>query len=136
MRYIIFSLCLLAFSCNPERRISRIIKKHPELLVKDTLVIQDTTITKGTIVDSLFYFPGDTVIIRDSILTIKYFYNKETQKHFIEGKVKPDTIYKTIKVPYEKVVVKPLTWWQENKDLMVLIALVSLILFVLWKKNR
>jgi hypothetical protein len=123
MRYVIFIiLALIAFSCSPERRLARLVKKHPHLLVKDTLTIQDTTIVKGTKLDSNFYFQGDTVYILDSILTIKYFYNKETQKHFIEGQVKPDTIYKTIRVPYDKIIVKPLTWWQENKDWIILVA--------------
>jgi hypothetical protein len=137
MRYTIFILlALITLSCSPERRIARIVKKHPHLMVKDTLTIHDTIYTKGTILDSLFYFGGDTVIIRDSILTIKYFYNKETQKHFIEGKVKPDTIYKTIRVPYDRIVVKPLTWWQENKDIMILFLLIVLVLLVLWKTLR
>jgi hypothetical protein len=126
-------LCL--FGCSPERRMSRLVKKHPELLTKDTLRITDTLITKGTLIDSTFYFTGDTIYIHDSILTIKYFYNNETQKHYIEGKVKPDTIIKEIKIPYDRVVVKNLNWWQENKDWIILVLPILVVLGMFYRKK-
>ena len=40
MRYLL--IILLLASCSPVKRFNRLIEKHPELLVQDTLLIRDT----------------------------------------------------------------------------------------------
>lgn len=137
--WVIFGFMLASlFSCSPEKRISRITKKHPELLVKDTIRISDTTIVKGSSVDSLFSFSKDTVVVSDSNQIIKYFYNTVTHKHYIKGEVKDRVIVKEIPVPYEKVkvVLKDESWWELILKYMGLIALGILIILVIVEKIR
>lgn len=139
MKWFVFGLLMLyiliaMFSCSPERRMARIVKKHPELLVKDTLLLTDTTIIKGSSVDSLFTFSKDTIVISDSNQTIKYFYNTVTHQNYIKGEVKERTVVKEIRVPYEKIVVKELTWWQEHKDWIFMIALFIILMLILFRK--
>ncbi len=117
------------FGCSPSYRMARLIKKHPELAIKDTIKLTDTLITQGTTKDSNFTFSGDTVYIKDSILTIKYFYNKETHKHYIKGEVKSDTIIKEIKVPYDKFIIPKRNWWDTYKDYIIVILLVLIAIF-------
>jgi hypothetical protein len=114
MRYLFILWCIvmiLLCSCSPEKRIARIARKHPEVLVKDTLMVRDTIITQGSTLDSTFIFSGDTVYVRDGRQEIKYFYNTTTQHHYIKGEVKPDTIYFEKKVPFEKIVVSESRFW-------------------------
>lgn len=114
MRYLFLIWCLIMIllcSCSPERRIARIVKRHPELLVKDTLTLRDTLFRPGSVRDSSFIFTGDTVYIRDGKQEIKYFYNTTNQHHYIKGEVKPDTIFYEKKIPYEKIVVSESRFW-------------------------
>lgn len=47
---------LLFVSCSPQKRLSRLVKKHPELLVRDTIRIKDSA-----------YARIDTVMLKESV---------------------------------------------------------------------
>lgn len=95
MKYIlIFSF--LFISCSPSQRLARLIKKNPELVVKDTIFRQDTTIIKEIELDTVFIMSSktDTFIITKDKLQIKIIHHFDTLK--IESVVGADTIIKTI----------------------------------------
>lgn len=77
------------FSCTPERRLSRLIKKNPEL----QNVQIDTVVTSEVKKDTIFDWRTikDTVIVKESKLTIKYFHTDSTV--YLSGKCESDTIY-------------------------------------------
>jgi hypothetical protein len=133
MRLIL--LLLLFSSCSPEARLNRLVKNNPHLLVKDTIVVKDTIKIKGSVRDSTFIFSKDTIVISDSNQVIKYFYNTTTKNHYIKGEVRDRVVEREIKVPYDKVIVKPLTWWQENSHWMTLIFFILTAILVYFK-NR
>lgn len=136
MRILLFISIIFLISCSAEKRIARIIKKHPELLVKDTITIMDTTIVKGSTVDSLFVFNSDTIVISDSNQVIKYFYNTITKNHYIKGEVKEREVIKPIKVPYDKLVLKDLTFIQQYSEWIIILLLIGICILLLLKNKQ
>jgi hypothetical protein len=129
MKALLYISIIFLCSCSAEKRLARLIKNNPELLVKDTITIYDTTIVKGSMVDSLFVFSSDTIVLSDSNQIIKYYYNTLTKNHYIKGEVREREIVKEINVPYDKIVPKDLTFFQEyGYWFMILLGMVIIIL--------
>jgi len=140
MKKLISLLLLLVFvsSCDVEQRLARIVKRHPELIKRDTVRVIDTIVVKGVTKDSTFYYrTSDTVIIQKDKLEIKYFFNNSDSTVFIQGQCKGDTIYRD-KIIYVNnlEVEKVLTWKQRVKIWFVdnwwwILIVVSIIVFAI-----
>ena len=91
--------CLMACSCNPQKRLNRIISKHPYLAKDSTYIIHDTTVTKAFSFDTLYNFTHstDTVYLKQHNVTVKAYHYHDSI--YIGATVKADTIYKTITLP-------------------------------------
>jgi len=88
-----------------ERKIEKLTIKYPSILKKDTLHDTIEVYTPLVQYDTSFIDTNrDTIFINKDRLSIKYIRVGDTT--FIQGECKSDTIIKTIKVPYEKVVVR------------------------------
>lgn len=130
----ILLLTILAYSCTCERKLDKVLKKCPELLVNDTIKIRDTIAINGVQKDTVFnYLVKDTVIIREGGLTMKYFYNTHDSTIYLSGKC--DTIY----IPYTKDIPvnqvlnedsKGFNWW------MVAAIFCALLLIFLIVKGK
>lgn len=133
-------ICLLLNSCTAEQRLARIIRKHPELIARDTIFKKDTIITKEVRKDSIFYYnQRDTVIISKNNLEIKYIFNKDSTV-YITGKCKSDTIIREIPVIINDINVKNLTTFDRIKmlikDWAALSLMIFLLILILIKKNN
>jgi len=130
----ILLLTILAYSCTCERKLDKVLKKCPELLVNDTIKILDTIVVNGVQKDTIFnYLVKDTVIIREGGLTMKYFYNTHDSTIYLSGKC--DTIY----IPYTKDIPvnqiinedsKGFNWW-----MVCAIGLAILLIFLIVKSK-
>ena len=132
-------LFLLLIACTPQKRLNRLIDKHPELLQKDTLnlVLHDTIVIESISHDTttqIFYHDTTTVINNERII-LKYFHDSLTKEihHYVECKADTVTIIKEVAVPFEKVVVVELTWWQKWRDTIIIVGIIILLL-ILFKK--
>lgn len=119
-KIILILLSIFLIGCNPfiskelrrknkcNRKLERVTKKCPELLNKDTLVVNvDTTIvTKEVRVDTLVSTKHDTIEIAKDKFRVRIVNLIDTL--LVEGGCDADTIIvtKTIRVPYN--VVKPI----------------------------
>lgn len=112
MRKIAFLLTLITlFSCSPQRRLNRLVSKHPELVKVDTLVIRDTvTISVPSVKMDTFTTiqelkTVDTIYFDRDFVHVKVWEQNDT----VYVSAKTDTIYKTvyrdIKVPCKNIVV-------------------------------
>ena len=129
-------LILLFVSCSPQKRISRILKKHPELIsvidvdtiFHDTIIELDTFITQEY--RDSFIISSDTVIEtrRVVIERIKDKFNVIIKTDTFIGL---DTIFytNTIKVKGNIVEVKIIPNW-----IYFVIGLCLILLIALWKK--
>jgi len=141
IRILIFILlgCYALSSCSPQKRLNRLVAKHPELIQNDTISFVDTvTFTTEKVhldtLTSLHSITQDTLIINKENLTIKTFYNYQTDSIYISGQC--DTIF-AIKVvehqiPVEKYVMtesKP-QWTKLLWGIIIGLAFTILLFFI------
>lgn len=125
----------MLISCTPQRRLERLLKKHPELTNVDTVVIRDTiriTIPKVRIdtvvnIEELW----DTVYLEKDQLTVKVWRDRYN-KVYIQGQCDTVFIEKIIdrRVPvkiYEKTPIwKKVLYW----TLAIIIAFLAFYIIV------
>ena len=142
----ILKICLMAammgeMACSPQTRLSRMLMRHPELTLSDTLVFRDTVNIPAIVADTVVGLAtlNDTVFLRNDRLEIALQATPETL--YVKGKCKADTIYRTHRVAVEKVkVVKPnrlnaliatVPWLVTG-----LIAIALLFVVLVYRKNQ
>jgi hypothetical protein len=140
MKYLLPLLFFLS-ACSAEKRLQRLVEKHPELSRVDTITVVDT-----------IYIPGDTLwrqVLLRSTDTIRI--ENERQKVRVVriptgspcdtaaialdvlAEVKPDTVYHTVTVEVDRIVPCPPgttvhSWWRAAA---LFFLLLSIALFLL-----
>lgn len=128
-KYVFITLLLLIIvGCSPQKRLQRLVSKHPELVQTDTIKLTDTTYIPGTKIDTTFvHGKNDTIVFWKDNIKVQIINHFDTTQVVITKP--PDTIIKKINVPVQKIVIV-------NKDhsFWLIAALVSwcLLLLVLW----
>jgi len=136
MKYAISIITfLLVFGCSPQKKLQRLVKKHPELLQLDTIVIRDTIIIEDYVHDTttVIRYHDSTTVIDNSKVILKYFYDTITREIHHEVECLGKEIITEKVIPYEKIVIQELTWWQKYGSLVIIISF--LILFLLLIKR-
>ena len=122
MRLFSVYLIIVLVSCSAQRRITRIINKHPELSnTIDSVVIKEyETFDTQTFVNEI-----DSLVIENQSVTTKIFRYYDTLR--VEQDIKPDTIVKYVtKIqPYKKELKKSKQWLWALGLVLVLIILVA-----------
>jgi len=85
---IIFAMA----SCSPQKRMSRLVKKHPELIRTDTAYVWDSVLIEGTRIDTMYQSRLDTLVIERNNLTIKHYYDRANDRHYLSGECR-DTVH-------------------------------------------
>jgi len=129
----VFFLIILLISCTPQKRLNRLIEKHPTLVQLDTIIIRDTVIVESYAHDTttIFQFHDSTTVINNEKVILKYFYDTLTREIHHEYTCLGDTIIQEKIVQVEKVVYKELSWWEKYQTLVyILLGLfVALIIY-------
>ena len=135
------SLILLC-NCSPQKRLNRLIKKHPELTETsyDTIRLHDTIYVENydtTILNNIIKH-DTTIIVNNDRTFARYYYDTLRQEIFHEINCIGDTVFYYKEIPYkvEKVVFKELSWWQKYKDIIIIISLLILALVILKKAGK
>lgn len=135
-RHIIQVLTVaLLFNCSPQKRLNRLVKKHPSLVELDTIKIIDTVITPTIQHDTTTVFKvstHDTVINNEKVF-LKYFYDTLTREIHHEYICFGDTIIQEKIIPIEKIVYKEINWWEKYQSL-IYIFLIAFVLLVIYKR--
>lgn len=121
---------LLLASCSPQKRLHRLVSKHPELSRVDTIKIQDTVIVPSIKTDTVFSSSllKDTVTITKEKLKIKLTEINDTI--YLNAEVEPDTVILTKDVLVDRIVhVEPVKWW--IKYWWVWVLLIGIIILFL-----
>jgi hypothetical protein len=141
MKHLLIILTALTMiACSPKARFNRLIEKHPELLVADTILIRDTitlyipevhTDTVVTLKELI-----DTVTLTKDRVTVKAWYIPKEKKVYIQGKCDPVYVTKIIdrKIPikyYEKY-----PWWKKLANNMLAILIIFAIVYTSYKLYR
>lgn len=126
---------IILFSCSPQKRLNRLVKKHPSLVQLDTIKIIDTVITPTIQHDTTTVFKvstHDTVINNEKVF-LKYFYDTLTREIHHEYICFGDTIIQEKIIPIEKIVYKEINWWEKYQSL-IYIFLIGFVLLVIYKR--
>ena len=150
MRGLLIALILILSSCSLEQRVEKKLRRaerkiekltilYPRLLKRDT--INDTIqITIPQVeVDTFFQGKdGDTVTIYKDKLRIQYLRQGDTV--YLSGECESDTIYKTISLPVEQIVVRKQSFvdqiQKQGKRLIwffVILAVIGIAIRIAWK---
>ncbi|MFH2143028.1 MAG: hypothetical protein ABIJ97_11430 [Bacteroidota bacterium] len=126
-------MALLFSNCSPQKRLNRMIRKHPELVQKDTIRFTDTTIIPEVRIDTAFHYESlkDTVFITKEKLTVRIHQLRDTI--YIEAHQEQDTVVITREIPVERIIhSKTESWikkiWKDFKYKVVLSVLLLIIL--------
>jgi len=128
-------LILLLVSCSPQKRLNRLITKHPNLIQLDTLIVRDTIVVNSYNYDTIttFKYSDTTIIVNTEKVLAKYYYDTLRQEIWHQIECKEDTIFYEKLVPVEKVVYKELSFW-EKYSLLIYIALALFVLLIIYKR--
>jgi len=135
-------LILLLVACSPQKKLNRLINKHPELLTQDTLnlVIHDTIVVEKYNYDTItqLSYHDSTIVVNNEKVYLKYFYDTLTKEIYHEVTCYGDTVYfiKEVQVLVDKVIVEELTWWEKWRDTIIIISIIILLLFLFKKFSK
>lgn len=108
-------IALFALACSPEKKLARLVAKHPELVKTDTLTIRDTVYfdrVEQHVTD--VFIVGDTVRIDTGRLHVRVV-RLPGDSVFVSGVCDTDTVFTEIKVPCDTISptkeVKYIPWW-------------------------
>ena len=109
-KLLLVLIAALAVSCSPQKRFTRLIDKHPYLVlsITDTLILSDTIYTDSIQFDTTWIsLPIDTLILFDTLTesTVKIIRIHDTLT--VSVTVPGDTIYIEKEVPVEILVDPP-----------------------------
>ena len=150
MRGLLIGLILVLSSCSlehrmekkfrkAERKIEKLTIRYPELLKKDTLHDTIKITTQKVQVDTIFNSTdGDTVTLFKDRLRVQYVRQGDTV--YLSGECQADTIYQTISLPVEQIVVRKQTILEQLEKhskriiwFLVILAIIYIAIRVIWK---
>jgi hypothetical protein len=127
MKWLVkLTLVLLLTSCSAQWHLKKAVQKNPLILEKDTLVVTNTVVSPPVaITDTVIMKQHDTITLVKDKLRVKIVKVNDTIT--IDAICDSDTIVRTIKVPYDKIVyVEKESVWDKIKSLAIYIALAFL----------
>ena len=104
MKLLPYIIAISLLSCSPQKRLNRLVKKHPDLLSNDTIRVIDTLVIPTIQIDTTTIFiPHKTVeVINNEKVRLQYRYDTITKEIYHEVECKGDTLVREILVPVEK----------------------------------
>ena len=137
MRILI--ICIFLFSCSPQNRLNRKVKRAENyaykhgLVIKDTIKVVDTVIVDNYIHDTTatFYRHDSITVVNNEKVFLRYFYDTLRQEIYHEVECKGDTIIREVLVPVDKIKVIE----KDSRFNIILIVLLAALFFVILRKN-
>lgn len=138
-RALLITALLLA-SCSPERRLQRLMKKHPELqrleaiTVPDTVTIPSDTIRLTAWLTDTVTVEGERQVVQVMRVPVGSPCDTVPVRIRARGIVKPDTIYRTFTVEVPRVVpcppnTKVSRWWRTAAGILFALCLALFLLY-------
>ena len=114
-------IIILLISCTPQKRLNRLVRNHPYLSKIDTIKIVDTIVVPNYEYDTIetVTFHDTTIIVNNEKIEARYYYDTLRKEIWHEITCKNDTIIKDRLIPYEKVTVQELTFWEKYGSMVI-----------------
>lgn len=127
-KYLTVVVALIFLSCTPQKKLNRLLKKHPELISKDTLKVKDTVFIDHIHTDTILSWHNlyDTVTIEKERLRMKIV--RVNDSIYLSGECLSDTIYTEKIVMVDKINYTPPL---KNRNIWLIFAvIIGLILSI------
>ncbi len=127
MKRIILILAVILIGCSPQKRLNRLIERNPELLTIDTITDTVTVIVPEVKIDTFLTLTNllDTIYITRDRLKLTTILQNDTL--YIAAECETDTIEVIREIPVERVIVKPLTWWEKNQIWVIPLIVIAIL---------
>ena len=114
-------IIILLISCTPQKRLNRLVRNHPYLSKIDTIKIVDTIVVPNYEYDTIetVTYHDTTIIVNNDRIEARYYFDTLRQEIWHEITCKNDTIIKDRLIPYEKVTVQELTFWEKYGSMVI-----------------
>ena len=135
-KFIPYIIILILFSsCGCNYHLKQAEKKCGKTLLTEVITFHDTIYTDRVVKDTVFNFTNssDTVVLKQSNMQIKYYYNNHDSTVYIKGECKTDTIYKdrVVTVNTKTLEFSIRDWIRNNLIwLIVVIVLAALVAYI------
>lgn len=133
-RLLIVLSLFLCFACTPQQRLNRLLKKHPELVIQQTIVKIDTIVFPSYNFDTILKITTktDTFYIDKDRLKIQII--KKDSNIFINSFLPADTIFKTDTIHKTEIkLIKEDHFLQWLKWIFSSLSVIAVIIFLLRK---
>ena len=114
-------IIILLISCTPQKRLNRLVRNHPYLSKIDTIKIVDTIVVPNYEYDTIetVTYHDTTIIVNNEKIEARYYYDTLRKEIWHEITCKNDTIIKDRLIPFEKVTVQELTFWEKYGSMVI-----------------
>ena len=114
-------IIILLISCTPQKRLNRLVRNYPYLSKIDTIKIVDTIVVPNYEYDTIetVTYHDTTIIVNNEKIEARYYYDTLRKEIWHEITCKNDTIIKDRLIPYEKVTVQELTFWEKYGSMVI-----------------
>jgi hypothetical protein len=103
-RKIIFLLALVSVvACTPERRLARLVDRHPELRTTDTVTFRDMIAVAPVSIDTALTLARLATPVALSRGRLEMTLSRAHDTIYLAGKCKADTIVRTLRIPVERI---------------------------------
>ena len=138
MKYLL--IILLMASCTPQKRLAKLVKKHPELVRVDTITVVDTftVVTPRTRIDTFYSIKQliDTVVLQKENLKVVTYLKNDTVYLNAECDTLVVEKIRMVNVPTNTIELKKQYFWEDRwfKFLFIVIFVALLIRWLLSKQ--
>ncbi len=136
---ILWWTAALMVSCSPQKRMQKLLSRHPELLERDTILLSDTLITPQWQFDTVFLAERlrDTILIHKENLSIRIRQVHDTV--YLETLRAADTVVIQNRVPIERIVLKQPPdnawhWWIYKAKILLFVLFILAFMALLYLK--
>lgn len=137
-RFSILLMAIIFSSCGCNYHLKRAEKKCGYSTSTEVVTFHDTIYTERVVRDTLFSFTNssDTVVLKQSNMQIKYYYNSHDSTVYIKGECKTDTIYKDriVTVNTKTLEFSVSDWIRNNLIWIIILLIVSALIIYIFKK--
>ncbi len=134
----VFLVLVFIISCSPQKRLNRLLRKHPHLSNTEMVVFRDTIIRPEVQLDSVFSVNFDTVYLENERISVKLI--KTDSLIYLTGISKTDTIFYEKKVPVKLVKITETSFYKKLREWaivgLIVIAFLYLIAFISNARRR
>ena len=115
LRYItgitmLIAWCAFVNGCSPQRKLQRLVKRHPELMRVDTVRIMDTVRIPSVRVDTLWSVREFHELLHDTIVLTNERLRVEIWRHdstiFMNSECADTTIIRELQIPVDRVIIE------------------------------